>query len=176
MGENGVNHFVAPVTKRVPKLYVFSHEGGLIYIGQTVQGMSARIRLGFKANGAGGYWGYHWRRTLPRATLHIWCVENIIEDDGLQALECIEADASNRPPTSRFYFGVVSIRSSRNRNRSPLRFSTIRNSSRLHACRSSGRSRSSCVCPSSSRQRSCKLRPRIMASSYSLCSPQSMGV
>ena len=92
LGENGVSHFVSPVTKRGPKLYVFSNEGELIYIGQTVQGMSARIRLGFKANGASGYWGYHWRRTLPRATLHVWCVENINEEDELQALECIEAE------------------------------------------------------------------------------------
>jgi len=92
IGNNGVTHFVSPVTTRGPKLYVFSHNGELIYIGQTVQGMSARIRLGFKADGTSGYWGYHWRRTLPRATLHIWCVENINEEDEPEALECIEAE------------------------------------------------------------------------------------
>lgn len=49
VGPNNVTNFVAPVTKRGPKLYVFSDAGNLIYIGQTVQGMSARMRLGFKA-------------------------------------------------------------------------------------------------------------------------------
>ena len=89
---NGATNFVAPVTKRGPKLYVFSESGKLIYIGQTVQGISARMRLGFKADGAGGYWGYSWRKTLRKATLHIWCLEVATEEEELEALECIESE------------------------------------------------------------------------------------
>lgn len=89
---DGVTNFVSPVTTRGPKLYVFSHNGKLIYIGQTVQGMSARIRLGFKADGTGGYWGYRWRKTLQKAALHIWCLEGTTEEEELGALECIESE------------------------------------------------------------------------------------
>jgi hypothetical protein len=92
VGPNKVANFVAPVTKRGPKLYVFSDGGNLIYVGQTVQGMSARLRLGFKANGTGGYWGYSWRNALTKATLHIWCLEGATEEEELEALECIESE------------------------------------------------------------------------------------
>src|SRR5712692_5507731 len=92
VGPNGVANFVSPVTKRGPKLYVFSDNGRLIYIGQTVQGMSARMRLGFKADGTGGYWGYSWRKTLQKASLHIWCLEGAPEEEELDALECIESE------------------------------------------------------------------------------------
>ncbi|MEK6550159.1 MAG: hypothetical protein AABZ50_00785 [Pseudomonadota bacterium] len=91
-GPNNATTFVAPVTKRGPKLYVFSDGGNLIYIGQTVQGMSARMRLGFKADGTGGYWGYSWRNALAKSTLHIWCLEDATEEEELEALECIESE------------------------------------------------------------------------------------
>ena len=54
--------------------------------------MSARMRLGFKADGTGGYWGYSWRKTLSKATLHIWCLEGATEEEELKALECIESE------------------------------------------------------------------------------------
>lgn len=88
----GKHNFVAPVTTRGPKIYVFAHENALIYIGQTVQGMSARMRLGFKANGTGGYWGYRWRRELEKAALQIWVLDDCPEEDEFHALECIESE------------------------------------------------------------------------------------
>lgn len=88
----GIRTFLAPVTTRGPKLYVFFHANSLIYIGQTVQGMSARMRLGFKADGTGGYWGYRWRRELAEASLHIWVLDECTEEDELYALECIESE------------------------------------------------------------------------------------
>jgi hypothetical protein len=88
----GTSHFHAPVTKRKPKLYVFSDHGRLLYIGQTIQGMSARMRLGFKADGASGYWGYAWRKSLPKVSLHIWCLEGVNDGDALKDLECIESE------------------------------------------------------------------------------------
>jgi hypothetical protein len=92
VGANRATTFVDPVTKRKPKLYVFSDNGNIIYVGQTVQGMSARMRLGFKANGAGGYWGYSWRNALAKATLHIWCLEGAEDEEEVEALECIESE------------------------------------------------------------------------------------
>lgn len=88
----GKRTFLAPVTTRGPKLYVFSHGRSLIYIGQTVQGMSARMRLGFKADGTGGYWGYRWRKELAEASLHIWVLDGCDEDEEFYALECIESE------------------------------------------------------------------------------------
>jgi hypothetical protein len=92
MDSNGKTTFVSPVTGRGPKLYVFSNNGNLIYIGQTIQGMSARMRLGFNADGTRGYWGYQWRKELPKATLHIWCLEGAQEEEELKILECIESE------------------------------------------------------------------------------------
>ncbi len=92
VGPGGVKNFVAPVSTRGPKIYAFSDNRKLIYIGQTVQGMSARMRLGFKADGTGGYWGYLWRKELKKATLHVWCLEGTAEDEELYALECIESE------------------------------------------------------------------------------------
>ena len=92
VGSNGITNFVDPVTKRKPKIYVFSDRGNIIYIGQTIQSMSARIRLGFKASGAGGYWGYSWRNVLAKATLHIWCLEDAKDEKESEALECIESE------------------------------------------------------------------------------------
>jgi len=92
LSAEGRRTFLAPVTTRGPKLYVFSHSSSLIYIGQTVQGMSARMRLGFKADGTGGYWGYRWRKELAEASLHIWVLNECPEEEEFYALECIESE------------------------------------------------------------------------------------
>jgi hypothetical protein len=92
VGPSKESNFTAPVTQRRPKIYAFAHEGALIYIGQTVQGMSARMRLGFKANGTGGYWGYSWRNSLKNADLYVWCLEDVSDEEEVEALECIESE------------------------------------------------------------------------------------
>lgn len=89
--QNGGETFLAPATERVPKLYAFSSAGRLLYIGQTVQSMAARMRLGFQADGMNGYYGFAWRDALPEADLHIWCLDQAGEEEVL-ALECIEAE------------------------------------------------------------------------------------
>ncbi len=92
-GPDGATNFLAPVTAHGPKLYVFSDNGKPIYIGQTLQVMSARMLKGFKAHGESGYWGYHWRKILSKATLHIWLLEGITEKKEQQAaLERIESE------------------------------------------------------------------------------------
>ena len=92
LNSSGGNTFLAPITQRGPKLYVFASEGTLIYVGQTVQGMGARIRMGFQAHGAGGYYGYAWRNELRTAELLVWCLEDVQKEEELRALECIESE------------------------------------------------------------------------------------
>jgi hypothetical protein len=84
--------FLAPVTQRGPKIYVFSINNRLVYVGQTVQGMSARLRLGFQSDGTSGYYGYRWRRNHMNAELFVWCLEDVKEEDEPLALECIESE------------------------------------------------------------------------------------
>lgn len=90
--ESGQSNFVAPVTQRGPKLYAFSQNGVLHYVGQTVQGMAARMRLGFQADGSSGYYGYSWRHNRDQIELHVWCLKGAAEEEEWWALECIEAE------------------------------------------------------------------------------------
>ena len=92
VNERGGNTFVAPATVRCPKLYVFADGEKLLYIGQTVQSMNARMRLGFRADGTGGYYGYRWRHTLEVAQCHVWCLVGVPPEEEAHALECIEAE------------------------------------------------------------------------------------
>jgi hypothetical protein len=89
---SGGDTFQSPVTCHGPKVYVFAAEGRPFYIGQTVQGMAARIRVGFKADGTGGYHGYAWRRELSSADLLIWCLQDVTEDSEINDLESVEAE------------------------------------------------------------------------------------
>jgi len=90
--ENGHNRFLNPVTIPGPKLYVFAAENRPVYIGQTFQPMAARMRLGFRADGSSGYYGYRWRRELPSAQLVVWCLEGVAEQESRRVLECIESE------------------------------------------------------------------------------------
>ena len=92
VNEQGGKTFVAPATARCPKLYVFADGPKLLYIGQTVQSMSARMRMGFQADGTGGYYGYRWRHTLKNAQCHVWCLDDVLEEEETHTLECIESE------------------------------------------------------------------------------------
>lgn len=89
---SGRLHFVAPVTTRAPKLYIVSVADEPIYVGQTVQSIRARMRLGFTADGAGGYHGYAWRHHFNAVDLDIWLLDDAPEDTELIDLETIEAE------------------------------------------------------------------------------------
>ena len=90
--DKGLSAFAAPDTTRCPKVYVFAAGDQPVYVGQTTQGMAARMRLGFHADGSGGYYGYRWRRNLSSVRLLVWCLEGVTEEDEVPALECIEAE------------------------------------------------------------------------------------
>jgi len=87
----GACHFVAPATHRIPKLYIASRKGVPIYIGITSQPMSARLRMGLRADGQHGYHGYRWRgqRDLD---LDIWYLDDAPAGTAARELECIEAE------------------------------------------------------------------------------------
>lgn len=92
VNESGGNTFLAPATRRGPKLYVFADNHRLLYVGQTVQSMSARMRLGFQADGTGGYYGYRWRHEFNTARCLVWCLHDVPEEEELHVLECIESE------------------------------------------------------------------------------------
>ena len=88
---DGTPHFVAPATaKGVPKLYVASKEGVLLYVGATNQSMSVRLRGGLTANGAHGYHGYSWGKKNHAIHLDIWYLDR--QDTEPADLETIEAE------------------------------------------------------------------------------------
>ena len=88
---NGTPHFVDPATaKRLPKLYVASKEGVLLYAGVTSQSMSVRLRGGLTADGAHGYYGYSWGKKNQEICLDVW----YLDGEGIKPtdLETIEAE------------------------------------------------------------------------------------
>lgn len=88
---DGTPHFVAPATTRgVPKLYVASKEGMLLYAGATNQSISVRLRSGLTANGTHGYHGYSWGKKNHTICLDIWYLDG--EDTKPADLETIEAE------------------------------------------------------------------------------------
>jgi hypothetical protein len=89
----GRPHFSGIATKRVPKLYVASSEGKPVYVGQTVQPMRDRLRLGWKADGKDGYHGYAWRHQLTTAQLNVWSHDDAVEGPNWHRdIETIEAE------------------------------------------------------------------------------------
>jgi hypothetical protein len=75
--------------KKLPKLYIISHNRKPIYVGITTQPIKSRLRYGFSAVGVGGYYGYAWRRKYKEVELHLW-----FQKDGrnLTDIETIEAE------------------------------------------------------------------------------------
>ena len=68
-----IDHFIHPDTQNnMPKLYVVKNGNTVCYVGITSQSMSTRLRIGFKADGKTGYWGYKWKNELTNAELYIW--------------------------------------------------------------------------------------------------------
>ena len=54
--------------------------------------MSARLRLGFTADGSTGYHGYTWRHQHATVDLDIWILADAPEGSELLDLETIEAE------------------------------------------------------------------------------------
>lgn len=74
------------VKKGVSKIYVVKHENNFLYVGTTVQSLTARFRYGLNADGKKGYHGYKWKHR-ESVDLYVWCFESL---NKLQ-IESIEA-------------------------------------------------------------------------------------
>ena len=88
----GTPNFSGSATSKKPKLYIASVEEKPIYVGVTKQSIRNRLRLRWKANGKGGYYGYAWRNELTAATLDIWCHEDAPVEDSCLDTETVEAE------------------------------------------------------------------------------------
>jgi len=83
---DGKVHGKAAESKR-PKLYVISHNKKIVYVGITRQNIRNRLRIGFKANGKDGFYGYAWRRVLKEADMAIWYDEKGETNDDVETIE-----------------------------------------------------------------------------------------
>jgi hypothetical protein len=88
----GTSKFSGLATSSAPKLYVISDAGWPIYVGITKQSMRTRLRLGWNADGTGGYYGYAWRRELTSAVLDVWYHEDAPQPNSCIDIETIEAE------------------------------------------------------------------------------------
>lgn len=75
------------VKKGVSKIYIVKHESEFLYVGTTVQSLTARFRYGLNADGKKGYHGYKWKHK-ESVDLYVWCFEAL---DKIQ-IESIEAE------------------------------------------------------------------------------------
>lgn len=88
----GTPKFSGIATSKKPKLYIVSVNEQPIYVGVTKQPIRSRLRLGWKANGESGYYGYAWRHHLTQAQLDVWCHEDAPDENPVLAIETIEAE------------------------------------------------------------------------------------
>ncbi|SFJ23007.1 hypothetical protein SAMN04487893_104187 [Myroides guanonis] len=64
------------VKKRIPKIYVIKENNEVLYVGTTVQSLTARFRYGLKADGSKGYHGYKWKNK-ECVDIYVWCFETL---------------------------------------------------------------------------------------------------
>lgn len=79
-------------TSALPKLYIVSVEGELIYVGITKQSVRNRLRFGWNAGGANGYYGYALRRAFTEAYLDIWGHRDAPSENPCLDIETVEAE------------------------------------------------------------------------------------
>lgn len=84
--------FSKPATLVCPKLYVVTQQRDIHYVGVTNRPMSARLNLGLKAKGKGGYHGYKWKMLTMPLCLTVWSFPDKRGKDFLRELETIEAE------------------------------------------------------------------------------------
>jgi len=83
-------NFTPPASsKGIPKLYTYSKEGSLHYVGITTVRLSNRLRYGLTADGTTGYHGYKLQDGEYR--LDVWQGSGDVDRE---ALECVEAEVA----------------------------------------------------------------------------------
>lgn len=86
--------FHSPLTRPCPKLYLVLRGAEFHYVGVTNRPMAARINLGLKAKGKGGYHGYKWKHIREPLGLLVWVFENEKGAPFLRELETVEAEVA----------------------------------------------------------------------------------
>jgi hypothetical protein len=66
--------------------------GSIVYVGVTKQKMAARFRLGWRAAGESGYYGYAWRHQAATGRLLVWCLPDGTVDEPKRFIETVEAE------------------------------------------------------------------------------------
>jgi hypothetical protein len=89
---HGTARFSGFATSPKPKLYIASVDEAPIYVGVTKQSMRTRLRLGWNADGSGGYHGYAWRRLMSEAVLDVWGHDDPSSTNQCLDLETVEAE------------------------------------------------------------------------------------
>lgn len=89
---SGTPRFSGIATSSKPKLYIASVDELPIYVGVTKQSMRKRLRIGWNADGTGGYHGYAWRNKISAAALDIWCHEDAALENDCLDMEIVEAE------------------------------------------------------------------------------------
>ncbi len=89
----GKPRFSGLATSSLPKLYVISVEeqSRPVYVGITKRTMGERLRIGWRADGSSGYYGYAWRRHYSEASMDVWCHADAVDGDCLD-IETVEAE------------------------------------------------------------------------------------
>ncbi len=86
--------FHPPLTRPCPKLYVVVRGAQFHYVGITNRPMAARLNLGLKAKGKGGYHGYKWKHIRDPLGLLVWAFEHKSGAAFLRELETVEAEVA----------------------------------------------------------------------------------
>jgi hypothetical protein len=88
----GGDSFTGRAAAKCHKLYAVAIDGLPAYVGITRQRLSARLRLGWKAQGESGYYGYAWRHNPGTGALHVWHLHDDGLPDAARYLETVEAE------------------------------------------------------------------------------------
>jgi hypothetical protein len=84
--------FHRPLSLVCPKLYVVTRDREIHYVGVTNRPMAARINMGLRAEGKGGYHGYGWKGLKARLRLIVWSFPEGTREPFLRELETVEAE------------------------------------------------------------------------------------
>lgn len=87
----GRPNFSGIASSKAPKLYIASIDGAPVYVGATKRPMGERMRVGWKAAGDTGYYGYQWRHNGSEAKLHVWAHDDAVDRSHLD-METVEAE------------------------------------------------------------------------------------
>ena len=85
LSEDKEKHFVAPVIKKSPKIYLVGKDKAIHYVGITTQSIAARLRYGMNPKHSKGYHGYKWRKDNGNHCLVVWVMDKNTNVEAIEA-------------------------------------------------------------------------------------------